>query len=105
MEKFKLTVRHDFVGMIPPDSCHAADGSGRPSLILSVQLPPQIPPWSRPHSGTAGGTMGGDTARGIPGNERMMAGTMNVTPYDSQRWWDEMLRENRAGDPGGGGKR
>jgi hypothetical protein len=26
-------------------------------------------------------------------------------PYGSQRWWDEMLRENRAGNPGGGGKR
>ena len=76
LEKFKLTVRHDFVGMIPPDSCHAADGSGRPSLILSVQLPPQIPPWSRPHSGTAGGTMGGDTARGIPGRPEL--------PYSGQ---------------------
>lgn len=25
-------------------------------------------------------------------------------PYGSQRWWDQMLRENRAGNPGGGGR-
>jgi hypothetical protein len=23
-------------------------------------------------------------------------------PYGSSRWWDEMMRENRAGNPGGG---
>jgi len=25
-------------------------------------------------------------------------------PFGSQRWWDQMLRENRAGNPGGGGR-
>ena len=25
-------------------------------------------------------------------------------PYGSQRWWDQMQRENRAGNPGGGGR-
>ena len=25
-------------------------------------------------------------------------------PYGTSRWWEEMLRENRAGNPGGGGK-
>lgn len=25
-------------------------------------------------------------------------------PYGSQRWWDQMMRENRAGNPGGGGR-
>ena len=23
-------------------------------------------------------------------------------PYGSSRWWDQMMRENRAGNPGGG---
>jgi hypothetical protein len=26
---------------------------------------------------------------------------VNTLPYGSQRWWDQMLRENRAGNPGG----
>jgi hypothetical protein len=25
-------------------------------------------------------------------------------PYGTSRWWEEMLRENRAGNPGGGGR-
>jgi len=25
-------------------------------------------------------------------------------PYGSQRWWDEMVRENRGGNGGGGGR-
>jgi hypothetical protein len=25
-------------------------------------------------------------------------------PYGTSRWWDEMMRENRAGNPGGGGR-
>jgi hypothetical protein len=25
-------------------------------------------------------------------------------PYGSQLWWDQMLRDNRAGNPGGGGR-
>jgi hypothetical protein len=25
-------------------------------------------------------------------------------PYGTARWWDQMLRENRAGNPGGGGR-
>jgi hypothetical protein len=25
-------------------------------------------------------------------------------PYGTSRWWDQMLRENRAGNPGGGGR-
>ena len=28
----------------------------------------------------------------------------NKLPIGTTRWWDEMLRENRAGNPGGGGK-
>jgi len=28
----------------------------------------------------------------------------NKLPYGTPRWWEEMLRENRAGNPGGGGK-
>jgi hypothetical protein len=26
----------------------------------------------------------------------------NSLPYGTSRWWEEMLRENRAGNPGGG---
>jgi hypothetical protein len=26
----------------------------------------------------------------------------NKLPHGTQRWWDQMLRENRAGNPGGG---
>jgi hypothetical protein len=29
----------------------------------------------------------------------------NKLPYGSQRWWDQMLRENRGGNPGGSGGR
>jgi len=25
-------------------------------------------------------------------------------PFGTSRWWEEMLRENRAGNPGGGGR-
>ena len=25
-------------------------------------------------------------------------------PYGSQAWWDQMQRDNRAGNPGGGGR-
>lgn len=25
-------------------------------------------------------------------------------PYGSSSWWDQMVRENRAGNPGGGGR-
>ena len=25
-------------------------------------------------------------------------------PFGSQRWWDQMVRENRGGNPGGGGR-
>ena len=26
-------------------------------------------------------------------------------PYGSSSWWDQMVRENRGGNPGGGGRR
>jgi hypothetical protein len=29
----------------------------------------------------------------------------NKLPFGSSRWWEQMLRENRAGNPGGGGGR
>jgi hypothetical protein len=28
----------------------------------------------------------------------------NRLPYGTARWWDQMLRENRAGNSGGGGR-
>jgi hypothetical protein len=27
----------------------------------------------------------------------------NALPYGTSIWWDQMMRENRAGNPGGGG--
>jgi hypothetical protein len=28
----------------------------------------------------------------------------NALPFGTSRWWEQMLRENRAGNPGGGGR-
>jgi hypothetical protein len=73
--------------------------------------PQQVPSFStRSLPATVGGAKGGDTARGMAGSAPITiaagaATTMNTIPTNCPwlpRWWDEMLRENRAGNSGGG---
>jgi hypothetical protein len=40
----------------------------------------------------------------VPYNSGYYVRDANKLPFGTSIWWDQMLRENRAGNPGGGGR-
>jgi len=57
------------------------------------------------HNGTRRcGRHTGPEAYGYRGDSAYYEHDPEKLPYGSQRWWDEMLRQNRAGNSGGGGR-
>ena len=53
-----------------------------------------------------GGPAYGDRGNGYRGNgdPNYYVHDADKLPYGTSRWWDQMMRENRAGNPGGGGR-